>query len=297
MEMTDALERAGVSPSDIFTEPISPELVNVGLNHSADDLITYIRYALPEDKAAGDQWRKDLPLAILRVRDISPRPYHHPLEIPTYTDRKANFDETKKPIAHYLEKLQDAVLKMWGQSESGTPVITFFSAYKYLDLLGQHCLGDPDPLRGPMDCLGDTQDADYQISSSGVLDDNKVIAIMGTLSTETGNATYTSLSVNWFPELVGVLNIDDTDLKGSAKPFAKVLGHRSDLFYVFYVARDCTGLTNCREVSTDLVPTGELVKIIQRNYVNPGSTNGPDPNYVLNPVALELDGRYRPAMK
>jgi hypothetical protein len=147
-----------------------------------------------------------------------------------------------------------------------------------------------------MDCLGDSQDADYQISASGQIDGGQVIAVVGTLSTETGNATYTSLSVNWFPELVGVANIDDTDLKGSAAGFASALQHNSDLFYVYYVARDCTGLAHCREISTKLVPTGGTIKLIQRNYVNPGSSSGPDPNKILNPVAIVLNGSNRPVM-
>ena len=70
--MTSALLRAGVSSSnDVFTEPVAPALVRVGLDRSADDLITYIRYARPNDNAAGEQWRDELPLTILRVRDAS----------------------------------------------------------------------------------------------------------------------------------------------------------------------------------------------------------------------------------
>ena len=149
-----------------------------------------------------------------------------------------------------------------------------------------------------MDCLGDTQDADYQISASAQIDNGQVIAVIGTLSTATGNATYTSLSVNWFPELVGVKNIDDTALNGTAASFASVLPD-VDLgkFYVYYLARDCTGLEPCGEISKKLVPTGELIKLIQRNYVNPGSRRGPDPAKILNPVMVVLDGQPRPMMK
>jgi hypothetical protein len=297
-EMTDALVRAGAYSSDIFTEPVSPELVKLGLDRSADDLITYIRYSMPVDKAAGEQWRQELPLTILRVRDVSWRSYNNPLPIPTYEGRTANYDETA--LAGDFRTLQDAVLARWAPQPQAT-LLPFFSAYKFLDLIGQHCLGygypNPNVKRGPMDCLGDSQDADYQISASGQIDGGQVIAVVGTLSTETGNATYTSLSVNWFPGLVGVANIDDTDLKGSAAGFASALQHNSDLFYVYYVARDCTGLAHCREISTKLVPTGGTIKLIQRNYVNPGSSSGPDPNKILNPVAIVLNGRNRPMME
>jgi hypothetical protein len=291
--MTEALVRAGASASDVFTEPVSPELVKLGLDHSADDLITYIRYALPLDKAAGEQWRQELPLTILRVRDVSSRQYHNPLPIPIYEERKVNYDETA--LADDFEALQKAVLARWAAPPDATP-LPFFSAYKFLDLIGEHCLGYPDPARGPMDCLGDTQDADYQLSQSAHIDDGQVIAVVGTLSKATGNATYTSLSVNWFPELVGVENIDDTDLLGTAASFAGALPNpnNSDLFYVYYVARDCTGLAHCREIPKTLVPTGELIKLIQRNYVNPGSRRGPHPKWILNPVTIVLDGGNRP---
>jgi len=292
-KMADALVKAGASRSDIFTEPVAPGLVKLGLARSADDMATYIRYAMPEDPTAGDQWRQQLPLTILRVRDMSSRQYDNPLAIPTYTEHTATFDQTNKAMTDDFTRLQNAVVDHWGQADA--PLISFFSAYKFLDLIGQHCLGYPDPTRGPMDCLGDSQDDDFQISGSGQIDNDQVIAVIGTLATETGNATYTSLSVNWFPQLVGVANIDDTSLKGSAAPFASALQNYPDnMFYVYYVARDCTGLTACREISTKLVPSGSLLKFIQRNYMNPGSTTGPDPKKMLNPVAFVFDGTKRP---
>ena len=298
-EMTDALIRAGASSTDVFTEPVSPELVKLGLDRSADDLITYIRYAMPLDRAAGEQWRQKLPLTILRVRDVSSRQYNNPLPIPAYEARTANYDETA--LVGAFAALQNAVRARWAQPKDTSPSVPFFSAYKALDLIGQHCLGhgyrDPTVTRGPMDCLGDTQDADYQISKlSTQIDDGQVIAAIGVLSTETGNATYTSLSVNRFPELVGVANLDDTLLEGTAAGFASELPHPdlSPLFYVYYIARDCTELDHCVEIPTKLVPTGGLIKFIQRNYVNPGSRRGPDPNKILNPVAIVLDGRNRP---
>ncbi|MGE5114005.1 MAG: hypothetical protein ACM3JB_24355 [Acidobacteriaceae bacterium] len=299
-EAINALVRAGASLSDIFTEPVSPELVKVGLDHSADDLITYIRYSMPVDSMAGEQWRDELPLAILRVRDVSSRQYENPLPVPAYEQRTANYDENALACNSCdFGALQKAVLESWAQPQA-TPM-PFFSAYKALDLIGQHCLGygspNPNVPRGPMDCLGDTQDADYQISRlSAQIDDGQVIAVIGVLSTKTGNATYTSLSVNWFPQLVGVVNIDDTVLDGTAASFASALPNpaNSQLFYVYYVARDCTGLANCVEIPSRLVPTGGLIKFIQRNYVTPGSRRGPNPWKIVNPVTFTLDGRNRP---
>lgn len=290
--ITDALVRAGVpSANDVFVEPVAPDLVHVGLGRHSDDLVTYIRYARPTDPAAGERWRQELPITILRVRDTTHSRPANPFAIPAYEQRSYNFDENA--LAIDLLSLINAVRVHWGG-----PAITlrgFFSAYKVLDLIGQHCLGYPVATRGPMDCLGDTQDADYQIAQSVSIDDDTVVAVVGTLATRTGNATYTSLSVNWFPQLVGVKNIDDSELDGSAAAFASVLQHDPRYFYVYYIARDCTGLMpNCVEIPRKLVPVGEIIKIIQRNYVSPGSQRGPDPNKLLNPFAILLDGRQRP---
>jgi hypothetical protein len=284
-----ALGRVGVPSTHIFTEPVAPALVRVGLGSEADDLITYIRYAMPEDEAAGDAWRSRLPVTVLRVRDTGASAVN-PFAIPEYEPRTFTRDERGELMGHLLA-LAEAVRARWNQPEAH--VGYFFSALIRLDLIGQHCLGYPYAGRGPMNCLGDTQDADYQIGPILRLDDNAVIAVVGTLSTETGNATYTSLSVNRFPALVGVANLSDPELKGSAAGFGAF--QAEDPFYVHYVARDCAGLHPCIEVSTKLVAREETMRFIQRNYLVPGSRRGPDPTKLLNPIMIILDGSVRPS--
>lgn len=296
----------GVDANQVFTEPVSPELVRVGYGSEADDLITYIRYSMPKDIALGDQWRKQLPLTILRVRDPKGGKALNPFDIPKYESKTANTDEYA--LKQEFSNLVAAVKEYWGQTGDSNTA-EFRSLSLWVDLIGQHCLGydgPPQPApqitlpRGPMNCLGDGQDADYQISSGTFqLDDNQVIALVGTLGTKTGNATYTSLSVNWFPELVGVANRDDPVLEESAKKFKDKLSN-PDLytkFYVYYFARDCTGLYPwCQEIPRKLIPRGDTIKFVQRNYVNPpseqypNSRRGPDPRKILNPVSIEFDG-------
>jgi len=292
--VTAALGRAGVPSSHVFTEPVSPELVRLGLGPEADDLITYMRFAMPENEVLGEAWRERLPVTVLRIRDTDAAATS-PFPLPAYEARSWNLDE-EAHLKGALGALVAAVKTEW-QQPSAT-ALPFFSAYRFFDLVGQHCLGNSaDPLRGPMNCLGDTQDADYQLSPSLRIDDGQVIALVGTLATETGNATYTSLSINRFPALVGVLNISDPALQGTAAGFGGFQTH--DPFYVYYLARDCTGLyPACLQISTRLVGVGETLKVIQRNYVAPGSRRGPDPVKLLNPVVIVLDGRgARPASR
>jgi hypothetical protein len=292
--VTGALLRTGVPAADrIYTEPISPALANVGLGPEADDFFVYVRYAMPLDSVAGEAWRQRLPLTILRVRARTPGPTR-PFPIPTYEARTANFDESV--LQTDLHALIGAVLARWGQQDNPR-LGPSFSALRQLDLVGQHCLGVGSPLRdrGPMNCLADNPDTDYQITQPGLyIDDGEVIAAVGTLATATGNATYVSLGVNRFPALVGVTNLSDRDLDGTAASFQGALQHDARLFYVYYLARDCTGLHPCLELTTKMVPVGDQIKLMQRNYVPPGSISGPDPARVLNPFAITLDGRRRP---
>jgi hypothetical protein len=290
--MTAALLRSGVPSADaVFTEPVAPALVRLGLGPEADDLLTYIRYSLPTDEAAGEAWQRQLPLAILRVRAKNDAGEPQPFAVPTYYPRTANFDETV--LAGDRQALVSAVRTRW--SQPAAPATPFFSLYQALDLVGQHCLGYPNPARGPMDCLGDTQDSDYELGPFVRLDDGQVVAVVGTLGTETRNATYVSLSANWFPALIGVANLSDRQLAGTAAEFAGALQNDARLFYLYYVARDCTGLNPCLAISKQQIPTGGVLRLIQRNYVTPGFPGGPDPTKLLKPVAIVLDGRERPA--
>jgi hypothetical protein len=288
-EVTEALGTAGVPAAHVFTEAASPAVVRPGLGAHADDFITYMRYALPDDPAAGDQWRKQLPLTILRVRDRNPSTALDPFPLPIYDIRRFNRDENE--LAGKLDAIVAAVKNDWKQPAAQTRV--FFSLTDDFDLVGQHCLGIAGPLgvRGPMNCLGDNQDDEPLIGPSFRLDGDTVVAVVGTLGTETGNATYASLSVNWFPYMVGVLNLSDVDLKGTAASYFE--DPDSDLFFVYYFARDCTGLEHCLEVSRKAIPSGGIMKAIVRNYVVPGTARGPRGDMLLMPRVIILDGKGR----
>lgn len=282
-EITGALVETGASTADeVFTEPVSPEIARVGLQADDDDYLTIIRYAQPEDKEAGERWRHEIPLAVLRVRDGgTPASEPQPWPMTAYETKTGRSELALKDDRG---KLVQAVKEQWGQS--GAPVAEFQSLQLALDLVGQHCL------TRPMNCLGDTQDTDYQVSPSLTLDDDEVIAVVGTLGTQTGNATYVGLSVNRVEVLTGVVNISDDELRHTASAYsASAAG--ADKFYVYYFARDCRGLPNGLNVTTEMVPPGEAVKIIQRNYIEPGTARGPDPALLLNPVAIVFDGKKR----
>ncbi len=282
-EMTNALLRAGVPDGDqIFSEPVSDDVVRVGLESGDDDMMTLIRYAQPDDLEAGEQWRQGLPLIVFRVRDTDTVRAVEPYPTPVYEAKNGN---SELELEDDLSGLAQAVKEQWGQTDA--PNQELQSLQLWVDLTGHHCL------QRPMNCLGDTQDTDYQISPSLSLDSGNVIAVVGTLGTATDNATYVSLSANWFEVLKGVVNISDEELRGSASGFAATVDN-TDKLYVQYLARDCTGLSGCHVITEETIPPGQTLKVMQRNYVVLGTKRGANPELLLNPKVIVFDGASRP---
>jgi hypothetical protein len=52
----------------VFTEPTPPESGPLGLDAKANDFITLIRCAMPDNEHAGHAWWTNLPVTVLRVR-------------------------------------------------------------------------------------------------------------------------------------------------------------------------------------------------------------------------------------
>jgi hypothetical protein len=261
---------------EFFTEPFSSSIARVGRGAEADDFMTLIRYAQPDDEDAAEAWRQGRPIAMLRVRDRNTNAAE-PWPKPVYDPKTAR---SELGLADNVSALVGAIKQQWGQP--GASVGPFVSLQLSVDLIGQHCLARP------MNCLGDTQDTDYQLSPTVIPDDNTVIAVAGTLGTVTGNATYVGLSVNRIVDLTAVANASDKDVQGSASAFSTAVSN-TDKLYVQYFARNCAGIAHCLTITEEMVPKGAAIKIIQRNYVVPGTARGPDPAQLVNPVAIILD--------
>jgi hypothetical protein len=283
--MTQYLKNAGVPDTrNIFIEPLSSAL-RVGVDRSAYDFSFLMRYAMPQVKADADQWRTDLPMVVLRVRDRNPFRPAEPFPGPALDPRLAEDERYLQPD---LDRLTLALKNHWAQP-TAVQAQTFDGQTK-VDMVGPDC-----DVRG-MNCQGDCQDTSYMSSVNSSLDNQEVYAVMGTLGTVTGNATYVNISVYEATTFMGVVSIDNTRIQGTAEQFcasADCAGvNNRDKFYLFYITRDCgsLGLDNCFSIGTDLVPTGHFFKVIQRTYIKPGTARGPDSTKLLLPVVIKLDG-------
>jgi hypothetical protein len=278
----DALHQSGVSDADIFTEPVSYPDMRLGLDASADDFLGVMRYALPDDASAGDDWRDTLPLSVVRVRERpSSTRAAQPYPTSVYEARSAT------PEAQYssdLDGLVAAVCDRWGGCDQPAPIGDLQAPP--LNQIGPTCR------QVGMNCLGDGQDSPYYYSGQLPLDDGEVYAVVDTLGTQTGNATYVSLGINDTSRLLGVASVDDPTLEGTAMPYSSTVDD-ADKFFVYYVTRDCDGLEdltngNCVSITTDMVPTGAATTLSLREYIRPGTARGADSAQLLQPLVVKL---------
>ncbi len=157
-----------------------------------------------------------------------------------------------------------------------------------------------------MNCQADQQEAGLFFSGLRSLDSGQVVAFIGTLATETGNATYVGLSANDPSMMAGVANVLDTDfyglkgLKGSADSYAgdPYDVKNTDKFFVHFFTKDCAVLKDVPGGEENCSPTVGVQPALGdpalrgmfmfgiRDYIAPGTARGPDPSMLLAPRLL-----------
>jgi hypothetical protein len=289
-------------PDHVYPHGQNPGVGPLGLGEGAADFTTAVRYAMPENEHAANAWLKSLPLTVLRVR----RPPWGP-EPMAYGDHEADHrptvdETTDRALVDGLQSLISAVIdraKSLGWTLVEEEHREMIDIVKDLGQFGPACrqIG--------MNCLADGQDASYFFAQPRPLDKGRIYAAVGTLATETDNATYVGLSVNDASLLKGVLNVDDAKLKGSASSYhSEVLNPATlEKFFVHFFARDCAAIADltdgeCTTVTTDMIPLADddeapgdrdlhgMFSIAVRAYVKRGSERGPDPTKQLPPYRL-----------
>ncbi len=108
------------------------------------------------------------------------------------------------------------------------------------------------------------------------------------------------LSINESMQKKGIANINDAQLQDTAREYAGKV-RNADKFYVYYITRKCSGLEaltggHCLSITESMIPpcpsnSGTAcgyAKVVQRNYMRPGTQRGPDSKLVLAPRILKL---------
>jgi len=303
-----SLNRITVGNANIFTEPLPSTVgdlstVKTGLDEHADEFLWVMRYAMPLDNGEPSTlsyiWKKDLPLVVLRVRDTK---HERPTQLygPVVLETRTAVDESW--LKTDLSRLVAAVNSRWGQpcamadcSDQGTT--NFIDMQSALNLVGPECMNIG------MNCLADTQDTTYHGTMNQSLDNGEIYAVVGTLGTETGNATYVGLSVNDSLIFKGIANINSDQLKNTALDYIGQVNN-AEKFYVYYLTRDCSDLQtltggSCFSITETMIPicsdpttqTCHYLKLGQREYIRPTTRRGPDSTKTLLPRLLKLKRR------
>ena len=295
-QVRQVLHKLRVPEKDVFSEAI-PSNVRIGLDADADDFLVLFRYSRPVDGGTdgtpSDQWRHNPTMGVLRIRDTRPhRPaQRYPAWVEDSPEPRVAVPETY--LKDDLNALVYAVGEAWGQpieneGDWTARALPFIDTQSYpFNLVGPLC----DNIG--MDCLGDTQDATYQFRPGLQFDNDEVYAVVGTLGTATGNATYVSLGLNNVHYRLGVKNVDGSMLAGSAGFYGDL--ENLDKLYVYYFTRDCTGIQSlthgfCTPVedSEFVIRRGDLASIVERDYVSAGTQRGPESTLTVPPIVLKL---------
>ena len=309
------LQAQGVSDDDIFTEeipsrdefgPIGP----LGTAKNAIDFWGLFKY-VPIDQDAAQQWwdtfikGDDPALKVMRLRAPASLGPVQRYDLLTYDQRTAI---SEAYLADDLQKLDNAVCDRAGSTlglrsadcTQPPPISSFMG-----DPIQDHGWAGPYCRKLNMWC-GDQPDAGLFGTGLLPLDSGQVYAVVDTLATETGNATYVGLSVNNAATFLAPMGVTDPTLKGSAGSYATTVAN-TDKFFVHYFTRDCSKLVSahlvdreqdCTTIDPNMVPMqgatdamgdpslfGMFMAAI-RDYIAPGTKRGPDTSQLLRPRIL-----------
>jgi hypothetical protein len=295
----------GINPKSIFVEPVGAN-VQIGNGSTADDLVTLIRYAIPRNASAGSEWLGDIGKNVVVYKITSPAT--SVVQYPTnqYTSRTGNSEVQLQPQLDELASL----LQTWLAARTPAPEVVETNKMSKTSedtpdgiphgLVGSDCIN-----KGTI-CLGDNQDSStYAFSPNIILSGTDIVFVAGVNHNLLNNSSYIALDINNAAESAGVASgsqtnpdatgFDSGTLTGSAKAVLQELGlynmASSSLvaalpdLYVALVSRTCTVATPyCVNLNGDsLIPANAAIKILERSYINPGTTTGANTNVMVYP--------------
>jgi hypothetical protein len=304
-----ALQAQGVPDGAIFTEqipsrdaygPIGP----LGMGQNAMDFWTFFKQAVPDDPVAARQWWANPPLTVLRVRAPSSL---GPVQRYGSAVYGSQTGQSEAYLAGDLQNLVNAVCDRAAgtadlRSADCTQPPPASSVIDWFSLTGPYCRA--------VNCasLDNGDDATGVVSQPLPLDSGQVYAVVSTLATQTGNATYVALAVNNASTFAAPTGVTETSLNGSAEQFAANVNNTGK-FFVHYFTRNCeeAGIgkvvaqgrleQDCTSITDAMVPPQGSTEpgdpalqgtfmMISRDYTAPGTHKGPDPSKLLRPRIL-----------
>ncbi len=297
----------GLQPDSIFVEPVGANVIT-GTGAEADDMITLMRYAVPESPSAATDWQNALSNNVLVYTVSNQSLAVSRFGATPYTPHAVNTSETGLETA-----LQQLTALLAAYLESTVPTLTAASYQSQATaqndsegvpvsgLVGSSCIAYG------VSCEGDNQDTStYATLIDYVLllgpEDACFVAGVNHAAERVDNSHYVSVDIYNAANSSGVAGTSQTNrtatgfasgvLTGSAERLLADLGiaippgnqdlltHLSKL-YATFVTRDCTNaaLAAASDLCVDLmgnslIPLDDPISIVERSYVVPGKTTG-----------------------
>jgi hypothetical protein len=310
----------GINPDSIFVEPVGSNVIT-GNDASADDLVTLMRYAVPESTSAASEWQNALSSNVLVYKVTNPEIAVSRFGANQYTAHVTNTDETGLTTA--LQQLA-AVLQTY-LAATQTPIDTAAS-HQLEALTRDDSKGLPTSgfvgstcIAYGVDCAGDSQDTStYATLISDVLllgpEETAFIAGVNHSVESVNNNHYVTVDIYNASNASGVASASQTNptavgfdsgfLTGSAQQVLTALGitippgdteltENLAKFYVTFIARNCHNATiaaanaYCIDLmGSSLIPLDDPITIFERSYVVPGRTAGGYPPTMVYPYII-----------
>ena len=294
----------GINPKSIFVEPLGPN-VKTGNGSLADDLITLVRYAIPQQSSAGSDWLANVSSNVLVYKLSNPSTGITPFAPNQYTSRTGNSELQLRPQLNELAGL----LQTWLAARTPAPEVVATEGMNKttVDIGGiPHGLVGADCIAKGTICAGDNQDTStYAFSPKITLSETDTLFIVGVNHNLLGNSSYISLDIYNATDAAGVASSSQTNpgavgfnsgvLTGSAKAVLLRLGIYGSAsralkmtlpnLYVALVSKNCSVATAyCVNLDGNtLIPANAPINIYERSYINPGTTTGADTNVMVYP--------------
>jgi hypothetical protein len=312
--------RHGINPNSIFVEPVGSNVIT-GNDASADDMITLMRYAVPESTSAASDWQNALSSNVLVYKITNPDIAVSRFGVNQYTAHVSNTDETRLTMA--LQQL--AALLQTYLADTQTPIDTAAShqteattaddsdGIPTSGLVGSSCIAYG------VDCEGDNQDTStYATLINYVLllgpEETAFIAGVNHSVESVNNNHYLSVDIYNASNSSGVAGASQTNptaagfdsgfLTGSAQHVLTALGitippedtaltDNIAKLYVTFMARNCNNATiaaakaYCIDLmGRSLIPLDDPISIVERSYVVPSRTTGGYPPNMVYPYII-----------
>ena len=310
------LKAKGVNPNSIMIEKLGPNVLT-GNTQAADDLVTLIKYALPEDQNSANTWYSSIASNVLvyKVSALNVGVVRYPAN--QYTARTGTVETQLTAALNELASL----LQSWSTSNTILGSLSAVSTSSFTRTTLDDINGVPiglvggDCIRKGTICAGDDQDTStYAFSPKFDLSNNSILFIAGVDHNYFSNSSYISLSIYNAAEMAGIASSSQTNVNAvgfssgsltgsntaisSAESVLRELGLYGSAstmlkvalpnLYISLVSKNCTvAIQYCINLNgNSLIPDTTPptpINIYERSYIRPGDTTAADTNIMVYP--------------